>query len=216
MDDRDKTNQRLIECGIIAVVRLDAADALADLTETLSASGISAIEFTLTTPGALEMLKALAPRYADVLFGAGTVLSVDMAQQAVAAGARFIVSPVLKHELVEVGHQYSRPVILGGLTPTELLQAWDWGADFVKLFPASSVGPEYVKAVRAPLPQLRLMPTGGVSAENAADYLKAGAACVGVGGKLVDRRLVAEGRLDEIAAYARRLVTAVREAHTAT
>jgi 2-dehydro-3-deoxyphosphogluconate aldolase/(4S)-4-hydroxy-2-oxoglutarate aldolase len=212
MLNRDDINAHLIAIGVVAVVRLDSASALADLTETLRGSGITAIEFTLTTPGALDTLSMLSPKYDDVLFGAGTVLSADMARQALQAGARFIVSPVLKQELVEVGHQAGAPVILGGLTPTEMLQAWEWGADFVKLFPASSMGPDYIKAVRAPLPQLRIMPTGGVSAESAASYLQAGAACLGVGGKLVDKRLIAEGRLNEIAEYARRLVTAVVEA----
>ncbi len=212
MSDREQISQRLIECGVIAVVRLDSASALADLTETLRASGLTAIEFTLTTPGALDTLSALAPRYADVLFGAGTVLNADMAHQAIRAGARFIVSPMLKRELIDAGHQHDVPVILGGFTPTELWQAWEWGSDFVKLFPASSVGPDYIKAVRAPLPQLRIMPTGGVSTENAAEYLKAGAVCLGVGGKLVDKKLIAAGRLEEIADYARRLITVVREA----
>jgi 2-dehydro-3-deoxyphosphogluconate aldolase/(4S)-4-hydroxy-2-oxoglutarate aldolase len=217
MDDhRRKIDEQLAAGGVVAIVRLDSASALAELTETLRQSGITAIEFTLTTPGALEALKALASRYDDVLFGAGTVLSADMAQQALAAGARFIVSPVLQRELVEVGHLHHMPVVLGGFTPTELWQAWEWGADFVKLFPASSVGPEYIQAVRAPLPQLRLMPTGGVSVENAAAYLKAGAACLGVGGKLVDKKLIAAGRLNEIAAYARRLVATVREARIAS
>jgi 2-dehydro-3-deoxyphosphogluconate aldolase/(4S)-4-hydroxy-2-oxoglutarate aldolase len=212
MNDRQQTNRQLIECGVIAVVRLDSASALTDLTETLRSSGITAIEFTLTTPGALDTLKSLAPRYDDVLFGAGTVLSAEMAQQAVQAGARFLVAPILKRELIEIGHQANVPVILGGLTPTELWQAWEWGADFVKLFPASSVGPEYIKAVRAPLPQLRIMPTGGVSLENATAYLQAGAACLGVGGKLVDKKLIAEGRFEEIADYARRLVAVVHAA----
>ena len=211
MNDRQQTNQKLIDGGIIAVVRLDSANALADLTETLRSSGVTAVEFTLTTPGALDILKTLAPRYDDVLFGAGTVLSAEQAQQAVQAGARFIVAPILKQELIEVGHQANVPVILGGLTPTELWQAWAWGSDFVKLFPASSVGPDYIKAVRAPLPQLRIMPTGGVSLENAGAYLQAGAACLGIGGKLVDKKLISEGRLDEIADYARRLVAVVRD-----
>ena len=210
--DREQTNQQLIQWGVIAVVRLDVATALTDLTETLRSSGITAIELTLTTPGALDMLKPLAARYDDVLFGAGTVLTAEKAQQAVQAGARFVVSPILKQELIQIGHQAGVPVMLGGLTPTELWQAWEWGSEFVKLFPAYSVGPEYIKAVRAPLQQLRIMPTGGVSLENAAAYLRAGSACLGIGGKLVDRKLVAEGRLDEIAEYARRLVAAVHDA----
>jgi len=213
MGDREETNAQLIARGIVAVVRLDSAEALADLTKALWGSGITAIEFTLTTPGALDTLGEVALRYDDVLFGVGTVLDAETAEQALLAGARFIVSPVLKRELIEVGHRNGVPVVLGALTPTEMLQAWEWGADFVKLFPASSVGPGYIKAVRAPMPQLRIMPTGGVSIANAADYLRAGAACLGVGGKLVDKQAIAERRLDAIAEYARQLVAAVCEAH---
>ena len=160
--DREQTNQQLIQWGVIAVVRLDVATALTDLTETLRSSGITSIALTLTTPGALDMLKPLAARYDDVLFGAGTVLTAEKAQQAVQAGARFVVSPILKQELIQIGHQAGVPVMLGGLTPTELWQAWEWGSDFVKLCPASRGGPGYIKAVRALPAQLRHLPTGGV------------------------------------------------------
>jgi 2-dehydro-3-deoxyphosphogluconate aldolase/(4S)-4-hydroxy-2-oxoglutarate aldolase len=202
---------RLIESKLVAVVRLDSGRQLVSVAEALKAGGISVIEFTASTPGAIDMIKEAASRFGDeVLMGAGTVLDPETARAAILAGAEFIVTPTLNLATIELCHRYGKPIVPGALTPTEILTAWEAGADMVKVFPASAMGPGYLKAVLAPLPQVRLVPTGGVSADNAAEYLKMGAAALGVGGKLVDKAAVARGDWAAITDEARKLVNAVR------
>lgn len=201
----------LIEGKVVAVVRLDSGEQLVRVAEALKAGGISAIEFTASTPGAVAMIEEACSRFGgEVLMGAGTILDPETARAAILAGAEFIVTPTLNLATIELCKRYGKPVVPGALTPTEVLTAWQAGADMVKVFPASLGGPSYIKAVLAPLPQIRLVPTGGVSADNAAEYLKAGAAAVGVGGRLVDKAAVARGDWNAITAEAQRLVTAVR------
>lgn len=203
--------KRLIEGKVVAVVRLDSGDQLVKVAEALQAGGISAIEFTVPTPGALEMIRQATAYFGDaVLMGAGTVLDPETARAAILAGAQFIVTPALNLKTIELCHRYGKPIIPGAMTPTEILTAWEAGADLVKVFPADSLGPAYLKAVLAPLPQVRLAPTGGISADNAADYLKAGATALGVGGKLVDKSAVARGDWAALTAEAERLMEAVR------
>jgi len=205
--------RRLMEGKLVAVVRLDSGEQLLRVAEALQAGGIDIIEFTASTPGALDMLREASSRFGDkVLLGAGTILDPETARAAILAGAEFIVTPALKPATIEVCKRYGKPVIPGALTPTEILTAWEAGADMVKVFPASSVGPDYIKAVLAPLPQIRLVPTGGISVENAADYLRAGAAALGVGGRLVDKAAVARGDWAAISAEAEALVKVVRQA----
>jgi 2-dehydro-3-deoxyphosphogluconate aldolase/(4S)-4-hydroxy-2-oxoglutarate aldolase len=202
---------RLLEGKIVAVVRLDSAEALVNVAGALKAGGISTIEFTMSAPGVLEMISQAASHFGrDVLLGAGTVLDPETARAAILAGAEFIVTPTLNKATIELCRRYGKPVVPGALTPTEIQTAWEAGADLVKVFPASTMGPGYLKAVLAPLPHLRLVPTGGVSADNAAEYIKAGAAALGVGGKLVDKAIVARGDWDAITAEATRLVDAVQ------
>ena len=204
--------KRLIEGKVVAVVRLDSGDQLIKVAQALKAGGISAIEFTVPTPNSLEMIKQAATYFGDeVIIGAGTVLDPETARAAILAGAQFIVTPALKTATIELCHRYGKPIIPGALTPTEILSAWEAGADMVKVFPADSMGPEYIKAVLAPLPQVRLAPTGGVSADNATSYLKAGATALGVGGKLVDKAAVSRGDWSAITAEAERLMNAVRQ-----
>jgi len=204
--------KRLIEGKVVAVVRLENGDQLIKVAQALKAGGISAIEFTVPTPNSLEMIKQAATYFGDeVIMGAGTVLDPETARAAILAGAQFIVTPALKLATIELCHRYGKPIIPGALTPTEILSAWEAGADMVKVFPADSMGPEYIKAVLAPLPQVRLAPTGGVSADNAANYLKAGATALGVGGKLVDKAAVARGDWEAITAEAERLMNAVEQ-----
>ena len=204
--------KRLIEGKVVAVVRLDNGDQLIKVAQALKAGGISAIEFTVPTPNSLEMIKQAATYFGDeVIIGAGTVLDPETARAAILAGAQFIVTPALKTATIELCHRYGKPIIPGALTPTEILSAWEAGADMVKVFPADSMGPEYIKAVLAPLPQVRLAPTGGVSADNATSYLKAGATALGVGGKLVDKAAVSRGDWSAITAEAERLMNAVRQ-----
>jgi 2-dehydro-3-deoxyphosphogluconate aldolase/(4S)-4-hydroxy-2-oxoglutarate aldolase len=204
---------RLIDGKIVAVVRLGSAEALVNVAAALKAGGISTIEFTMSAPGVLEMISQAASHFGgDVLLGAGTVLDPETARAVILAGAEFIVTPTLNPATIELCRRYGKPVVPGALTPTEIQTAWEAGADLVKVFPASVMGPDYLKAVLAPLPQLRLVPTGGVSADNAADYIKAGATALGVGGKLVDKTIVARGDWAAITAEAGRLVEAVQSA----
>jgi 2-dehydro-3-deoxyphosphogluconate aldolase/(4S)-4-hydroxy-2-oxoglutarate aldolase len=201
---------QLMEGKVVAVVRLDSGEQLVNVAEALKAGGITAIEFTASTPGAIDMIKEAATRFGDrVLLGAGTVLDPETARAAILAGAEFIVTPALNLATIELCKRYGKPIIPGALTPTEILTAWQAGADMVKVFPASVMGPGYLKAVLAPLPQVRLVPTGGMSADNAAEYLKAGAVAVGVGGKLVDKAAVARGDWQAITAEAQRLMAEV-------
>jgi len=204
---------RLIEGKVVAIVRLDSGEQLVSVAEALKAGGISVIEFTVSTPGAIDMIKEASSRFGnEVLMGAGTVLDPETARAAILAGAEFIVTPALNLATIKLCRRYGKPIVPGAFTPTEILTAWEAGADMVKVFPASLGGPGYVKAVRAPLPQLRLVPTGGVSASNAAEYLKAGATALGVGGKLVDKAAVARGDWSAITNEAQKLVNAVQGA----
>jgi 2-dehydro-3-deoxyphosphogluconate aldolase/(4S)-4-hydroxy-2-oxoglutarate aldolase len=204
------TVSRLIEEKLVAVVRLDSGEQLVRVAEALKAGGMSVIEFTVSTPGAIDMIKEASARFGDqVLMGAGTVLDPETARAAILAGAEFIVTPTLNLATIELCKRYGKPIIPGALTPTEILTAWQAGSDLVKVFPASTMGPDYLKAVLAPLPQVRLVPTGGVSAENAAEYLKAGATALGVGGKLVDKAAVARGDWQAVTREAQKLRAAV-------
>jgi 2-dehydro-3-deoxyphosphogluconate aldolase/(4S)-4-hydroxy-2-oxoglutarate aldolase len=202
---------QMLESKVVAIVRLDSGEQLVKVAEALNAGGITIIEFTVSTPGAVDMIKEASSRFgAEVLMGAGTVLDPETARAAILAGAEFIVTPTLNLATIELCRRYGKPIVPGALTPTEILTAWEAGADMVKVFPASVMGPGYLKAVLAPLPQVRLVPTGGVSADNAAEYLKAGAVALGVGGKLVDKAAVARGDWDAITSEAQKLVNAVR------
>ncbi|HLA24094.1 MAG TPA: bifunctional 4-hydroxy-2-oxoglutarate aldolase/2-dehydro-3-deoxy-phosphogluconate aldolase [bacterium] len=205
------TLSQIEHSGIIAIVRLAAAAPLADVAEALAAGGIDALEFTITTPGALHGIEESRARLEGrALVGAGTVLDESTARAAIDAGATFIVTPTLTLDVIAVCRREGIPVFPGAMTPTEILAAWQAGADIVKVFPASALGPDYIRQVRAPLPQVKLMPTGGISAANAQEYFAAGAVAVGVGGRLVDAAVVAEGRFDLLTERARELVTAVR------
>jgi 2-dehydro-3-deoxyphosphogluconate aldolase / (4S)-4-hydroxy-2-oxoglutarate aldolase len=208
---RRETMRRLAALGAIAVVRLDDAEAAVAAAEAVHAGGVSAIEVTLTTPGALGVIDRLSARE-GMLVGAGSVLDADDAREAIAAGARFLVSPVLAIELVEVAHDAGVPVMLGAFTPTEILWAHRAGADAVKVFPSDALGPSFIKGVLAPMPFLRLVPTGGVTPGNVGDWLRAGAVAVGLGGALVDPRRVASGDWPALTERARLVTRAVAQA----
>lgn len=212
MKSHFETLTSLLEEKIVAIVRLDSGEQLVHAAEALIAGGISVIEFTFSTPGALDMVKEASAHFGDeVLLGAGTVLDPETARAAILAGAEFIVTPTVNLATIEMCKRYGKPIVAGAMTPTEIMTVWEAGADLVKVFPASAIGgPDYIKAVLAPLPQLRLVPTGGVSADNAAQFLKAGAVAVAVGGNLVDKIAVARGDWAAITAEAQRLVAAVR------
>jgi 2-dehydro-3-deoxyphosphogluconate aldolase/(4S)-4-hydroxy-2-oxoglutarate aldolase len=208
MMSRARVVSAIEEKVAIAVVRLDDATRLPAVIDALVEGDVRLLELTMTMPAALEAL-GRAARDARVLVGAGTILDAETARLAILAGARFIVAPTFEPAVVEMCHRYDVVAMPGALTPTEILAAWQAGADLVKLFPAASVGPSYLKDVRGPLPQVQLVATGGVSAENVGAFLKAGAVAVGVGGALVDKEAIARGDYARITQEARRLTKAI-------
>lgn len=203
------------ESGVVAIVRFNRSEDLVNVARAIAKGGVQAIEFTMTTPNALDILAASRREFGDdILLGAGTVLDTETARAAILAGAQFIVAPTLRKEVIEMCHRYSVAVIPGAYTPTEILTAWEWGADMVKLFPADAGGPVYLKAVKAPLPQVKLVPTGGVSLENAGEFIKAGASAIAVGSSLVDKNLVAERQFDRLEDLASQFVAVVQSARS--
>lgn len=199
MQSRAEVISRLTRPGIICVVRTDKPEQLPPLCEALLAGGVYAIEITFTVPNALEAIREASRRFGDrALIGAGTVLDVDTCRAALDAGAQFIVSPITRRELVAVAHAAGKPVMLGAYTPTEAQSAHEAGADFIKIFPADKLGPAYIKALRAPLPHLKIVPTGGVDLNTAADFLRAGCAALGVGGSLLTAEILKTGNWAEL------------------
>lgn len=203
--DRQKQINLMMSTGVIAIVRLSRSEDLVKVAESIREGGVSIIEFTMTTPNALETIeKTIATLGDSVLIGAGSILDQETARAAILAGAEFIISPTLNSQVIELAHRYDKVIIPGGFSPTEILTAYEQGADFVKVFPAAIGGPSYIKAVRAPMPQLRLVPVGGVTLENSADFIKAGASMIAVGSNLVNNTLVEQGRFDAITDIARK------------
>jgi 2-dehydro-3-deoxyphosphogluconate aldolase/(4S)-4-hydroxy-2-oxoglutarate aldolase len=199
--------------GVVAVIRMKDPDKVRAVVDAIAEGGVRAIEVTMTVPGALGLIAALAPKMpSGFLFGAGTVLDGITAAQVIDAGAQFIVSPVFRRSLIIACHERGVPVTPGCFTPTEILEAWDAGADIVKVFPATALGPGYIRDVRAPLPQVKLMPTGGVTVENAGEWIKAGAVAVGVGSALLDTKAIEAGDYGVLRAKAERIVANVRVA----
>jgi 2-dehydro-3-deoxyphosphogluconate aldolase/(4S)-4-hydroxy-2-oxoglutarate aldolase len=203
----------LLDGGVIAVIRLDDEMDLSRVMEAVQKGGIRAIEVTLTTPGALRAIEtAAAGRGEDPLLGAGTILDAATARQAILAGAQFVVSPTVELDVIETARRYGKVAVCGAMTPTEILAAYEAGADFVKVFPANVLGPEYLRAIRGPLPQVPLVPTGGVTADNARDFIRAGAAILCVGGWLVEADAICETQYDLVLERARLFVAVVRKA----
>jgi 2-dehydro-3-deoxyphosphogluconate aldolase/(4S)-4-hydroxy-2-oxoglutarate aldolase len=203
---------RVLNSRIVAVVRSTHVGQLTDVAEALMAGGVEVIEITFTVPRAHRVLEQMADRLGDkILLGAGTVLDSETARTALLAGAKFIVSPTLNLDVIRLCQRYDKLVLPGALTPTEVLTAWEHGADIVKIFPSDLTGPPYLKALHGPLPQIRLMPTGGVNLLTAADFLRAGACALGIGGSLVEAEAVAAGNMARIESLARQYVQVVRE-----
>jgi 2-dehydro-3-deoxyphosphogluconate aldolase / (4S)-4-hydroxy-2-oxoglutarate aldolase len=203
----------LLNPGIIAVVRAPSADLVEPLAEALVRGGVIAIEITLSTPDAFRAIRDTTASLGDrALVGVGTVLKPYDCASAIEAGAQFIVSPILRPELVPIAHQADRPIMLGAYSPTEAQLAYEAGADFVKLFPADTLGPAFIKSLRAPLPHLRFVPTGGVDLDNVANFIKAGAAALGVGSALVSNPILKKGDWDELTRLARAFVQAAQSA----
>ena len=212
-EPRHATVQRIEQLGVVAVIRMKDAARLRAVVDAIAEGGVRAIEVTMTVPDAVALIARLAPSLpSDVLLGAGTVTDAATARAVIDAGARFVVSPVFRREVVDACHERGVAAAPGCFTPTEILDAHDAGADVVKVFPATALGPQFIRDVRAPLPQVRLMPTGGVTLDNAGEWIRAGAVAVGVGSALVDIRAIDDGRLDVLTANARRIVASIASA----
>ena len=202
------------DIGVVPVVRATTADEAMRAIDAIREGGISVLEITMTVPGAVAVIEEVSKRYgSEALVGAGTVLNPETARDCISAGARFIVSPALNLETIALCRQSDVAVMPGSLTPTEVVEAWNAGADLVKVFPAGAVGgASYIKSLKAPLPQIELIPTGGVSLKTAADFIKAGASALGVGADLVDIKAIREGQQSLITERARQFLEIVKEA----
>ena len=206
---------RLTNPGIIAVVRARSASQVLPLSEALIAGGVIAIEITMTTPDAIAAIRDAREKLGRrAVIGVGTVLDADTCKAAIEAGAEFVVTPVCRPEFAPLASAADRVIMLGAYTPTEAQRAHEAGADFIKIFPADTLGPNYIKALRAPLPHLRLVPTGGVDVENVADFFRAGCAAVGVGSSLVSSKILGDAAWAELTARARAFVQAAVRART--
>ena len=205
--------EQIVAGGVIAIIRLPTDEDLLPAAEAIRDGGVTAIEITLTTPGVVRALAPVRARLGrDILLGVGTVLTAEAAREAIRGGAQFLVGPNFNPEVVRAGREAGVPVIPGALTPTEIVQAWDGGASLVKLFPANAVGPRYIKDLQGPLPHIPLLPIGGVSLENVAAFIQAGAVAVGVGGEIVTTDLLARRAFREITSRSRAFVEAVKAA----
>lgn len=205
--------ERILKTKIVAVLRATSGEKLVSVAEALLTGGVEAIEVTFTVPGALGVIEKTAKTLGDrILLGAGTVLDSETARAAILAGANYIVSPTLNLDVIKLCRRYDVMVMPGALTPTEILTAWEAGADVVKVFPSEITGPRYLKAIKGPLPQVRLMPTGGVDLTTATEFLKAGAVALGIGSALVEPKWIETGDFKAIESRARQYVELVRQA----
>jgi 2-dehydro-3-deoxyphosphogluconate aldolase/(4S)-4-hydroxy-2-oxoglutarate aldolase len=215
--DKKQIIEQLESLGLVPVVRAASADEAMQAIEAIRAGGVNVLEITMTVPGAVKVIEKVADKYgSDVLVGAGTVLDPETARACLLAGAQFIVSPALNLDTIALCQRYSAPIMPGVLTPTEVITAWSAGADFVKVFPAGSVGgASYIKNLKGPFPQVKMIPTGGVSLKTAADFIKAGAAALGVGTDLVDVKAIRAGEAHVVTERAQQFLEIVREARAA-
>ena len=215
MPTKAEVLERMQQVGLVPVLRAESEEQALALAAALAAGGVTILEVTMTVPNAVKVLARLAKESPTMLIGAGTVLDPETARICMLEGARFIVSPALNVRTVELCQRYSVPVLPGALTPTEVVTAWQAGADVIKIFPAGSMGgAPYLGSLKAPFPQIEMIPTGGVSLATAADFLRAGAFALGVGADLVDTRAIVEGRAESISANARKYLEIVRSTRT--
>jgi 2-dehydro-3-deoxyphosphogluconate aldolase / (4S)-4-hydroxy-2-oxoglutarate aldolase len=205
---------RIVSGGVIPVIRASSQEEALAVVAAIAAGGVTTIELTMTVPNAIDAIANLSKRH-DLLIGAGSVLDPETARECINAGAKFIVSPATNFDTIQYCNESEIVVMPGALTPTEILNAWEAGADFVKVFPADSMGgSKYLRSLKAPMPHLKLIPTGGVNQETAADFIKAGAEAIGVGADLVDLKAIREGRADDVTAAARKYLEIVEEARS--
>ena len=211
---KEKSLGQIREVGLVPIVRAPSAEIALLAAEAIVAGNIGILEITMTIPHAIQVMEKVAEKFGDrLLLGAGTILDPETARVALLAGAEFIVTPALNLKVIELARRYSKPCMAGALTPTEVVTAWQAGADLVKIFPCGPVGgAKYIKALKGPFPQIEFIPTGGVNLETAPDFIKAGASAVAVGGELIDLKALREGKLEGIAANARLFLEAVRGA----
>jgi 2-dehydro-3-deoxyphosphogluconate aldolase/(4S)-4-hydroxy-2-oxoglutarate aldolase len=210
---KESVLEEMTRTGIVAVVRAPESSRLVQVAQALCEGGVSCVEITMTTPDALEVIHAAAREIGDrACIGVGTVLDPETARAAILAGAEFIVGPTLNEEVIRMAHRYSKPVVPGAFTPTEILRAWEAGADVVKVFPASVGGPSYFRAIKGPLPHIKLSPTGGVNLDTAAEFIRAGAEFLGVGGELVTKSDLAAGNLEGLRDRAAQYIRVIQEA----
>jgi 2-dehydro-3-deoxyphosphogluconate aldolase/(4S)-4-hydroxy-2-oxoglutarate aldolase len=209
---KERALKLIHDVGLIPIVRTSSTEDAVRATEAIIASGIGIAEVTMTVPNALRVIEQVTKRFGDeVLIGAGTILDRKSCELAMAAGANFIVTPAFDPYVIETAKKYDKPCLPGALTPTEVLAAWRAGADFVKVFPCGPIGgPKYIKALKGPFPQIQLVPTGGVNLENAAEFIRAGAAAIAVGGELVDSKALQAGNLSAITSTAKKFTEAVQ------
>ncbi|HUW81275.1 MAG TPA: bifunctional 4-hydroxy-2-oxoglutarate aldolase/2-dehydro-3-deoxy-phosphogluconate aldolase [Phycisphaerae bacterium] len=213
MKDRLAVLNEIESTGVVAVVRADSSEQLGGVVGALYEGGLTCIEITMTTPNALEAIAEAAKEYGDrCAIGVGTVLDAETARAAILAGAVFVVAPILDLPTVELCKRYSKVVVPGAFTPTEIVRAWQAGADVVKVFPATKLGPSFFKDMKGPLPHIKLTPTGGVSLENAGEFIKAGAVALGVGSAMVDKKAVASGDFKTLTSKAAAFIKAVADA----
>ena len=211
--DKQKTLQAIENTGIVPVVRAESAEQAVKITEAVKDGGIKVIEITMTVPGAIEVIRDLSDKYKDdeeIIFGAGSVLDGQTARNAILAGAEFIVGPALDEGMVKVANRYQKPVVPGAMTPTEVKQAMEAGADIVKIFPATLFGPKIIKAIKGPIPQAKLLPTGGVSHDNVKDWIEAGSFAVAAGSAIVAG--AEEGDYEQVKRNAEKFVELIEEA----
>ena len=205
--------KKIENCGIVAIIRTDTANELPLVVDAIQSGGVDVIEITMTTPGALDAVSEVAKKYGQrVLVGVGSVLDAETARIAILSGADFIVSPITKPSVIELCNRYSKVVMPGAFTPTEILTAWELGADYVKVFPADAAGASYIKGIKAPLPQISIIPTGGIGLHNAAEFITAGSAALGVGSTLVNKQIIAEKRFDTLTEISQKLIAVVKKA----
>ena len=214
---KEQIVEKLREIGLVPVLRAESEEQALGIASAIADGGVTVLEITMTVPGAIRVMARLTKERPDILVGAGTVLDAETARMCMLEGAQFVVSPALNLKTIEMCHRYSIPVLPGALTPTEVVTAWQAGADVIKVFPASALGgAKYLKSLKAPLPQVEMIPTGGVSLATAKEFLEAGSFALGVGADLVDTKAMAEGKPEKITESAKKYLEIVREFRAAS
>jgi len=214
MDKKSENLELMLEGGVVPVIRAQSADQAMKIVDAIREGGIKTIEITMTVPNAIGVMEEVARKFGkEVLLGAGTVLDGETARASILAGAEFVVGPSLNEEVIKICKRYTKIAIPGTMTPTEVVHAWEMGADIVKIFPAGELGgPKYIKALKGPLPHILLLPTGGVDLENAGEFIKAGSCAIAVGTALVDKKAVADGKFEVLTQKARQFLEEVKKA----